>query len=98
MKLSASIILHFSQLDHMYLHDSFTFSDHNYVRSVAMRFEKGSTDLYAWHDIKIDNSNNTNATSIYDVEGLKGDPIIDFFEMSQEELGKELFVIVINYL
>lgn len=68
----------------MFLDDTFMFSN-GFVRSVVMRLERGVTDLAAHHAFVIANSNNTNATSVYEL-ALPGDPVLDFFEMTEEEV------------
>ena len=63
----------------MYLSDQFVF-DKQFVRTIAMRFWKGSTDLDALHAEMIAAVNGTtNETDIHDIP-LPGDPVLDAFQ------------------
>jgi len=72
-------------LDNMFLSDAF-FLNNGYVRSRVRYLEQGTTNLEIFRLAKIAQSNNTNATDIQEVTFL-GDPILDPFEPTQEELN-----------
>lgn len=67
----------------MFLDNDFVF-EKQYVRTRVIMFTKGERDLYDLHEDVMQDQEVVNGT-IYDVD-LPGDPIINFLEISDEEI------------
>lgn len=70
-----------TQFDELYLNTSGIFTS-GFVRTIVTRFAKGTTDLQLMRQSRMDE---TNATTVDDLD-VPGDPIIDLFETSEEEI------------
>lgn len=76
----------------MYLNNSYVYGS-GFVRTIAMRFEQGTTDLKLLREARVNAFNleqigkedAKNATDIYGI-GMPGDPILDQFEMTEAKI------------